>query len=190
MRAVEQITKKIWKINSDSNVYLLDFEEPIVIDTAKRSERDTIARYLDKLKDLNEVKHVIFTHLHYDHIGNFDLFKNARFYASEKEIGCFTKDPYGTVLNEDMVKKFKIQLTPCMDMQGLRIVETPGHTKGSICVWHEAEKILFSGDTLLSGKTTGRVDLPTSDPSAMRETLIKLVGYNFRILLPGHDYQP
>jgi len=185
---VRSISKKVWKLNADSNVYLLLFEEPIVIDTGRRSNRDLLVRFLDKVCPLNKVKHVIFTHLHYDHIGNFDLFKNAEFYASAKEIEDLKKNPYKTVMDEYMAKKFDIELKPAKDFDNLYVIDTPGHTRGSICLWYPEERILFSGDTIFNNKKIGRVDLPTSDPKRMNLTIMKLVHYNFKILCPGHDY--
>lgn len=188
MRIVEQIAKNIWKLQLKSNMYLLNFDEPIVIDTGTRSDRNMIKMYLDKLRPFNEVRHVIFTHLHYDHIGNFDLFTNAEFYASEREIECLKTDPEGTVLSKEMAEKFKVVLLPVRDFKDLKIIETPGHTAGSICIWYAPERILFSGDTIFANKQIGRVDLPTSEAEAMNETVMALVDYNFRILCPGHDY--
>lgn len=186
-RLLEQVAKNIWKLKGESNVYLLNFEEPIVIDTGSRAQRDLLLRFLDKVRPLEEVKHVIFTHLHYDHIGNFDLFKNARFYASEAEIKCFEKEPEATTLDRDMAEKFTVKLEPAVDMQGLQVVPTPGHTVGSICLWYAQDRILFSGDTLFNSKRTGRADLPTSIPSNLHESIMKLVHYNFKILCPGHE---
>ncbi|MBN1502007.1 MBL fold metallo-hydrolase [Candidatus Woesearchaeota archaeon] len=187
---ISKIAKNIWKINADSNVYLLDFEDKIIIDTGNRAKRHILKQFLSKLVDFDKVGIVIFTHLHYDHIGNFDLFSNATLYASKKEINNLSKNAIDTVLNEDMAKKFKnakVEEIP-KKISKLEIIETPGHTSGSICVWYDEEKILFSGDTLFDRKITGRTDLPTSQSDKMRESLMKLVNYNFKILCPGHDY--
>ena len=40
--------------------------------------------------DVNAVEDVILTHLHYDHVGNFDRFPNARFHLQEREIAYAT----------------------------------------------------------------------------------------------------
>jgi glyoxylase-like metal-dependent hydrolase (beta-lactamase superfamily II) len=185
---VKNISKNIWKVSADSNVYLLLLEEPIVIDTGRRSNRDILTRFLDKVYPLDKVKKVIFTHLHYDHIGNFDLFKNAEFFASQKEIDLFNKDPVATTMDEDIANKFNVKLQQVKDFNDLYVINTPGHTAGSICLWYAKEKILFSGDTIFHNKKFGRVDLPTSVPKEFQRSVMKLIHYNFRILCPGHDY--
>lgn len=185
---VKNISKNIWKVSADSNVYLLLLEEPIVIDTGRRSNRDLLTRFLDKVYPLEKVKNVIFTHLHSDHIGNFDLFKNAEFFASQKEIDSFSKDPVATTMDEDIAHKFNVKLQPVKDFNDLYVINTPGHTAGSICLWYAKGKILFSGDTIFYNKKFGRVDLPTSVPDQLQRSVMKLIHYNFRILCPGHDY--
>jgi len=193
---MQKISDNIWKMSLDCNLYFLDFREKIIIDTGKRGNRHLIEQFLGKLIDLGSIQKVIFTHLHYDHIGNFDLFKNAEFYASQKEINDFKKNPEGTVLNEDILQKFiesGIELKPIESIKeelksmGLEIIETPGHTAGSICIWYPDEKILFSGDTLLK-KSLGRTDLPTSDLKGMQATVNKLSEIGYKILATGHDY--
>ena len=55
----------------------------------------------------------------------------------------------------------------------LKVIETPGHSPGGVCLWFPKEKVLFSGDTLFQG-SMGRVNFPTSSPSQMWESLKKL----------------
>ena len=176
------------------NIYFLDNSavgEKILIDTGSRSERKKLEFFLNKLVDFSTIKKVIFTHLHYDHIGNFDLFPNAMLLASKQEIEDFKTQPSKTVLDADIADKFKqaqTKLLPIDELKiaGLEIIPTPGHTKGSICIWMPGKKILFSGDTMMKN-SLGRTDLPTSSPAAMQESVTKLVSYNFKILCPGHD---
>lgn len=190
--AITAIDNGIWKASAQSNVYFLDIPEAgekIVIDTGARAERSKLEFFLGKLVDFNEVKKVIFTHLHYDHCGNFDLFPRAQLLASRQEIDDFKTMPKKTVLEDDIAEKMKNAAFLPIDelkINGFEIVPTPGHTRGSICIWLPKQKILFSGDTLFR-KGLGRTDLPTSDPEAMRESISRLVSYNYRILCPGHD---
>ena len=70
----------------------------------------------------------------------------------------------------------------------LTIISTPGHTRGSISIWYEEEKILFSGDTIFANGSYGRTDLPTSVPEELEKSISKLKEYKYEILCPGHDY--
>lgn len=68
-----------------------------------------------------------------------------------------------------------------------RVIHTPGHSRGSCCLWFESERQLFTGDTLFLG-AVGRTDLPGGDFDALdrsiRERLFEL-GDDARFF-PGH----
>ena len=187
---IEKVCPDIWKLRAESNIYFLDFDKKIIIDTGDRAERLLIKQFLSKVVDLKKVDFVIFTHLHYDHIGNFDIFENCMYYASKESIEDFKRMPESAVLQRDMAERFKaVNLNPLPGIfGGLRVIHTPGHTRGSVCLWYEKEKVLFSGDTLFFNRNLGRTDLPTSVPGKMQESVTKLVEFNYKILCPGHDY--
>ncbi|WP_456473076.1 MBL fold metallo-hydrolase [Methanocaldococcus sp.] len=91
----------------------------IIVDTSTKDKREIIIKELEKLNlSPKDIEITINTHLHYDHIENNSIFTNATFYASPKEFG----------FNEyfEDFKKFKDK--------DIEIVETPGHTYGSISV--------------------------------------------------------
>jgi glyoxylase-like metal-dependent hydrolase (beta-lactamase superfamily II) len=68
----------------------------------------------------------------------------------------------------------------------LRVLHTPGHTQGSVCLEASDDGLLFSGDTLFAG-SFGRVDLPGGDPAAMVESLGRLSALDDGVtVLPGH----
>ncbi|MBW2988996.1 MBL fold metallo-hydrolase [Candidatus Woesearchaeota archaeon] len=184
---MEEIAPRVWKLNVDSNVYFLDLKEKIVIDTGPRAYRDLVERELKNAVGLENVNRVLFTHLHYDHIGNYDLFPNARFYASKGEISLLNKNRMYAIGDPVLAEEFKAKLNELRDFSGLKIIDTPGHTKGSVCIYYEKEKVLFSGDTLFFNGF-GRVDFPFSDPGKMEGSLEKIGKIGYKILAPGHDY--
>ncbi len=68
----------------------------------------------------------------------------------------------------------------------LRVLETPGHTPGSICLYSSEENALLTGDTLFAG-SIGRTDLPGGDPRALTASLTRLLTLPPEtIIYPGH----
>jgi hydroxyacylglutathione hydrolase len=56
----------------------------------------------------------------------------------------------------------------------LVVIETPGHTSGSVCFYSEREGILFSGDTLFF-EGVGRTDLHGGNEKKLRESIQKKI---------------
>lgn len=68
----------------------------------------------------------------------------------------------------------------------LRVLHTPGHTEGSVCLLDDDHGLLFSGDTLFAAGW-GRVDLPGGSPEQMVASLGRLATLEDRVtVLPGH----
>jgi len=82
----------IWVIRSASRCYVVD--TGFNAETASARGRELLrcpAAGLALLGiDTSQVHDVIITHLHYDHVGNFDLFKNARFHLQDREMAFAT----------------------------------------------------------------------------------------------------
>jgi len=187
---IKRINKDIWKIyggiEESSNVYLLK-DRATLIDLGNRANSDLLLKSLSLIDvKAEEIKIIIFTHLHYDHIGKPSLFKNAKFFASEQAITSYKIAPRNTTLqNWDELKNIK--LNPLKEgIVGLKIIKTPGHTRGSICLYLKEQRILFSGDTLFENNMYGRTDLPTSTPKKLEQSLKELKKYDYKILCPGH----
>lgn len=67
-----------------------------------------------------------------------------------------------------------------------QVIETPGHTPGSICLYDKEENTLFSGDTLFRGNV-GRTDFSYGSKRELEESLKKLFKLPPRtVIYPGH----
>ena len=69
----------------------------------------------------------------------------------------------------------------------LRVMETPGHSRGSVCLLVEGQHVLFAGDTLFRGNC-GRCDFPGGDYRAMLRSLARLGRLEGQYqVYPGHE---
>ncbi len=142
------------------------------------------------------VKYIIATHGHWDHIGDMEKLKaltGAQVCAHQGD-EWMMRDPNGMVIVppesiEPVEIDIRLNCGGTVETSGtkLKVIETPGHSAGSICLFEEDERILFTGDTLFSG-SIGRVDLPTGSMDAIsksvQEKLMTLPG-DVKIY-PGH----
>ena len=171
--------------------------QTILVDTGPSSRRAWLYRALES-KNLapDDVDVVILTHMHWDHCQNTDMFRNARIlvhptemdYARNPNLMDFAVAQYMA----DMVDKMKLELVSEGDtvVDGVSIVETPGHTKGhiSVAVSDGNETVLIAGDALPDSGTIVR-GLPTNvfwDVEDARTSVEKMVSSS-RVFYPGHD---
>jgi glyoxylase-like metal-dependent hydrolase (beta-lactamase superfamily II) len=82
----------IWLLRSDNHIFVVDTGFNAA--TAAERGRELIRCPAEALKllgvDAGEVRDVIITHLHYDHVGNFDLFPQANFHLQDNEMAFAT----------------------------------------------------------------------------------------------------
>jgi len=67
----------------------------------------------------------------------------------------------------------------------LRVLHTPGHSAGSICLYEEASGALISGDTVFVGGV-GRWDLPSGDYNTLVRSVKTLYELAPASIYPGH----
>ena len=68
----------------------------------------------------------------------------------------------------------------------LKVLHTPGHTPGSICLYSERDLVLFSGDTVFSDGCFGRYDFPGGSRMELARSLDRLSLLDVEGLYPGH----
>ena len=189
---IRWLTDNILKFSNkglfSSNFYYIK-DLNLLIDTGFSLDREKIIKEFGKVVDFSKIDKVIFTHLHFDHIGNYDLYPNAKFYAHKEEINSFKKNKILTILDPFLAEKFNININDVSKLslpKNYEIIHTPGHTIGSICIYDNKNHILFTGDTLFFTRK-GKAGLPTSKPGAFPNSLKKLSKLKYLAVCPGHD---
>jgi hydroxyacylglutathione hydrolase len=68
-----------------------------------------------------------------------------------------------------------------------KIIKTPGHTPGSVCLYSEYEKIIFVGDLIFAGGGIGRYDFNYSNKGKLTESVEKILKLpRETVVYPGH----
>jgi glyoxylase-like metal-dependent hydrolase (beta-lactamase superfamily II) len=187
-----------------SNVYLvINSEGLLVVDTGTQGNAKKIVEYIQEIGyQPKEVSTIILTHFHMDHTGSAKALKEltgAQVAASAIDGEVIEgKKPYPkpkNLLMRAATSFIKPEPVP-VDIQlndgditcGLKVVATPGHTKGSIMLFDVQRKTLFAGDTLrFDGKKISAGPSHFSwDQAKERESIKKVAEWEFDVLLPGH----
>ena len=184
------IIKKFTEPPLDNNNYVIIDEashEAVLIDCSAADDA-----IMDYIKSQGAVlKYILMTHAHFDHIlGADEMMKKYQVpaYVHEADFPLM-KDMNGWLaqMGFPMTTLPNLSLLPPELKIGeipIQVIHTAGHTPGGVC--YLIEKNLFSGDTLFKG-TYGRVDIPMSNPVAMRDSLQKLMQLPDEIqVYPGH----
>lgn len=193
------ILKRI-KVNAGGmmgiNCYIIQDEETketMVIDPGGSFEK--IEEMLDVIEA--KVKYILLTHCHGDHIGAVAQVKEK--YGGKILIHRFDeeglKTPAINLSSHIGIGEVSIEEDARLDDGDIlhvgklefKVIHTPGHTIGSICLYCEEEKLLFSGDTLFRG-SWGRTDLPTSSMEQIMDSITNKLMHlpEDTIVYPGH----
>jgi hydroxyacylglutathione hydrolase len=144
-----------------------------------------------------KVKQIVITHAHIDHVGgamklraatgapillnqnDYDLLKMLDMQA----MWCGMESPGKVEIDHSVKQSDTIQTGPLV----AEVLQTPGHTEGSICLYFPVEKKLIAGDTLFAG-SIGRTDLPGGSFEkiirSLHETILALP--DDTVVVPGH----
>lgn len=152
------------------NTYLLYDEtgEAIIVDAGcyTPSEAVEVKRFTDENK--LTVKFLVNTHCHIDHILGINALQDiysVDSYAHREELPTLQMAPqhammFGLVI--DTVPKVEKTIDDGDELKfgntTLKVIHTPGHTLGGVCLYSEKDKMLITGDTLFQG-SIGRTDL-------------------------------
>lgn len=177
-----------------ANSYLLVGKKTVLIDTGLKSGGPALKDSLSAVGfEPEDIDALLLTHGHSDHFGASYLFPNAEKYMHKFDATYVNiKDVIFTAaarLNNlhfpRITKNYEIDSIIDVAPFKLKVLSTPGHTKGSVCFYDEKNKLLFSGDTIFNG-SVGRHDLPSGSKLELIDSLKKLKKLDFDYLFPGH----
>jgi glyoxylase-like metal-dependent hydrolase (beta-lactamase superfamily II) len=181
--------------DNNTNCYIItEGNECIIVDPGDHP--DLLLEIIQK--ENLEVKYIINTHGHFDHIlGNNELKEktngNLTIHKNDSEM---IQNPFKNLSAYILSTPF-YSLPPDIELNDgdeikignkkLLTIHTPGHTKGSSCFYIEDEKILLTGDTLFKF-SYGRTDFIDGNQEEIINSLKRL--YNEIpdevTCLPGH----
>jgi len=195
-----------------ANVYaLLDFGAVTLIDSGVRADVDQILAQLTS-RDLT-ITRIVLTHAHVDHVGGAAELANrtgAQVIAHAADVPFIEQSqtmPASSVVHRLFAcivnRLFKLSachVDVCVEdgdridaLGGLRVLHTPGHTPGSMSLYHPERKLLFCGDALFNANPmTGQAGfqlplrLVTLDNAQAARSVRLLADLPIEMLFPGH----
>ncbi len=199
----------------DSHVYVIgkpDSKDFTIVDCGLmgmgKYKLEELERGTGSLKD---IKRVIMTHTHLDHIGCLpeilEAIPELEVWVHEAEAGHLERGDdsivYGSSMFESMIREqhsldkdyFKIKVHRKLEggevltLGGMtfRVIHLPGHSAGSIGLFSDEHRLLMSGDTIYADGAIGRYDLVSADPAALKQSLDIIADLRVDILLPCHN---
>jgi hydroxyacylglutathione hydrolase len=186
--------------------YLVVGDQLTLIDTGMPGSAKKILGYVKNVlkRDPTDIKSIIITHHHFDHVGSLDKLKNitGAKVAIQKDDADYIsgkKSDNGSTLVNVFVNLFKIiyrykpvkpdiLLEDGDQMGDYMVIHTPGHTPGSICLYNPQNKAIFVGDNLkyIDGKIEGPGDRLLPEPAKYKESMEKLANLDIEVILCGH----
>jgi glyoxylase-like metal-dependent hydrolase (beta-lactamase superfamily II) len=173
------------------------------------------ARKIAMLKEagvrLADIRRVIMTHTHLDHIGCLrelmEEIPSLELWVHSAEAEPLEKGDERTVYGMEMFKQM------CQMQYGLndgdfefkvdrhlgdgeelpiggevwRVIHVPGHSAGGIALYDAATGVLIPGDVIYADHSIGRFDLHGANPARLGASLASLSGLEVKTLLPGHN---
>lgn len=214
---MDEITPRVYQLSSVSgsglwggNVFLLAGNNLTLVDTGYKGGSTRILKEVRRLGYCpSDIANIIITHHHADHVGNLAAMKKA---TRAKVVAHPADAPYidgrlpqpgparSQWLSKALAPVHRLWATTpaAVDilvndgddlpmLGGIKILHTPGHTLGSICLFLQHQRLIIAGDLLAN---RFRLSLPsktfTVDMAQEIRSIERLAGLDFDIICFGH----
>lgn len=196
MRITERLYYYPWESVTENNCnsYVVGGNRKVLIDPGHLHLVDHLVKAMGKDGLLPEdIDLIIITHPHPDHFEAIAKWADSSTMVAMHRDGRAFLEEFAKLWEETTgrsLPKFPIDFflksgTLQVGEHSFRVIETPGHAPGSICLYFENEKVLFSGDVIFA-RSFGRFDLPGGDPLQLIRSIEQLLEFDVEILAPGH----
>ena len=180
MREVVKIDDITYRIEDEYVRFflLLGEDRAAVIDTGISGEG--VRNIVEKITD----KPLILINTHGDGDHTSATFEFDSYYINEKDyLGCMMNEKYPDSTPQFILDGDEIDL----GKRVLRIIEIPGHTRGSVAILDVNNRCLFAGDSIQAGQIFMFGD--HRNPELFENSIIKLLGMidNYDVIYPSHD---
>lgn len=196
--SLDEQTWRIEEFNDNNHVYMYlleGSEKAILLDAGFGTIKlDKVVRSITELP-----VEVVLTHGHVDHIGGTGFFEKVFLHKADKEVyrlHCGERCEEIFLGGEKRIlppkeEVYLIEEDFCWDLGGrmLKVISAFGHTKGSICIWDESRKWLFTGDTCCQGHVLLNLAYATNVEIYL-DTIKNLLKIPFETTWPAHHTLP
>jgi glyoxylase-like metal-dependent hydrolase (beta-lactamase superfamily II) len=203
---MKQVAPQIYTFDGliGGRVYLLEDEDGLtIVDTSINSAGNKIIAQLKEAGHKPEdVKRILITHAHPDHVGGLPIVKaetGAEVWSHELEKPVIQGEmPIARPEGGMRVPETRFPMIPVARtlqdkdhlpiLGGLQVIFTPGHAPGHISFWQEERRLLITGDVIfyLLNRMTQPLRMLTPDPKENRRSIKKLYDLQPESLLFGH----
>jgi len=172
-------------------VYDPDTLDAMVVDVPMWSSE----RIYKRIRELGlKIKFIVATHGHWDHIGEMGRLKaltNSKICGNPSD-EWMMRDPNASIIPpplpvEPATIDIPLEDSMMLEFGGMKVIHTPGHSAGSVCLYNETDGVMFTGDTLFAG-SIGRTDLPSGSYDEITKSISdKIFSYpEDTKIFPGH----
>ncbi|WP_456394936.1 MBL fold metallo-hydrolase, partial [Thermococcus sp.] len=199
---VSKVRKDLYKIKPgkfSAFSYVITADINVLIDTGLMSDYPRLKEGLGEIGlKPEDIDIVLNTHEHCDHVGGNFYLQNISI------IGAYKYSAVKILYGDDAVMRCRYHGEPFPGSRVhlwlnnadivnagswlLKVIHTPGHTSGSMCIYEPVKRILFSGDTLFANGTVSNI----YDSGSLGEyfnSLRLLRTLKVEHLLPGHGWE-